>query len=212
MNDAEVAGSGTDPRTPLPSLISRRRLLGGAAATAGALVVGFGATKVARATDIWVVAAGASGYLNGNWHGDSWFGSSCALDIDSGELAEVAIYSRISGTGTYGYYWCVEISDSCEEYLNPGQKKIRFAIGTNSNFNSVFGYCGYMHVFPSNINVNDTGLAYESIAFVGDGRVSAGSTCYTGPHLHQTANGIHMADPAGEPASKGNTEYWYWNA
>jgi hypothetical protein len=56
--------------------------------------------------------------------------------------------------------------------------------------------------------------AFATVATVGGGTTvvyfANGTLCYSGPHLHQTANGGHLADPAPSPASGGNTDYWGW--
>ncbi len=165
---------------------------------------------------MWVLAAGATGTLtrsdSDEWHSDSWW-SEGALDIGASGGDAVGLYFRKYGTGTYGVYECTHLENSCETEVNPDHRQIRFALGTS--LLNQFADCGFLHVEPlASMYAGKTGTAYGQIATVGDGDVSAGEGCFTGIHLHQTANGIHNWEDPNVPqsASGGNTEYWYWNS
>jgi hypothetical protein len=115
-------------------------------------------------------------------------------------------------------YWCDSVYDSCEVEFNPGQKVMRFSLYPDY-VQERFGYCAYIHVVPyGGIGVSSNGTAYVAIATIGTGTTEVyfdeehTQPCYTGPHLHQTANGSHLMDPAYSPASGGNTDYWGWYA
>lgn len=192
---------------------TRRSIVTGAVGLAGAAIVGLG-RESASAVSLWAVAAGASGGITQDWHNDTFTGSLTALDIGAPANAAVAIYVRISGTSTYGYFFHTGIHDSCEYLSNPGQKKLLFDIGTNSSSTSIFGTAAYTHVFPYSLAAGQSAQASRQIATIGSGTTQVyfpnGTLCYSAPHLHQSANGSYMHSPNPSPASAGNTEYWYW--
>ncbi|MGI8926442.1 MAG: hypothetical protein ACR2HN_07315 [Tepidiformaceae bacterium] len=191
-------------------------MLGGALIGAATLsVVGPLVRKGSATSDVWIVAAGSSGTLtrsdSDEWHSDFWW-SEGALDIGAQAGAAVALYFRILDTAYYGRYECTHLEDSCEAWLYDDHKKIRFALGS-SDFNQ-FADAGYIHVVPWSLTLGQIGSAYRQVAYVAGGSQSAGADCWTGPHLHQTANGTHMWEDPDVPqsASAGNTPYWYWNS
>lgn len=97
----------------------------------------------------------------------------------------------------------------CARAVETGAKVMRFSLYPDY-VTPRFGYCAYIHVFPYNTSVSSNGTAFATVAQVGSGTTSVyfgdGTPCYTGPHLHQSADGSHLADPAPSPASGGNTD------